>query len=160
MKKTREDKIMGKKLILVRYLGFSSDKEFYTVGKLYAYMVNTRKSIRKNDFVVLADITQNDDRNVVSTVRVIQVLDDNATSEEVDKALDTCAYDKPRYKIFVGKADLGDYFAEIDKKKKIAELQNKLEERFKEAEKEALYRKLAETDPEMKSLLAELDALK
>ena len=130
------------------------------MGKLYAYKVNTRKSIRKNDFVVLADITQNEDRNAVSTVRVIQVLDDNTTAEEIDKALDTCAYDKPRDKIFVGKADLGDYFAEIDKKKKIAELQNKLEERFKEAEKEALYRKLAETDPEMKLLLAELDALK
>ena len=58
---------------------------------------------------------------------------------------------------------MGDMLKKVDlkpKKKKIAELQDKIEERFKEAEKEALYRKLAETDPEMKSLLAELDSLK
>ena len=150
---------MSKKLLLVRYLGFNPEDELATVGKKYAYMVETRKTIKKNDFVVLADKTQNDDRNVVSTVRVMSVLDDNATAEEVDKALSECAYEKPRNKLFVGKAELGDFFAELDKKRKRKELQEKIERRFKEAEKEALYRKLAETDPEMKALLSELDSL-
>ena len=151
---------MGKKLLLVNYLGFNANEELCEMDKLYAYRVNTRKSIKKNDFVVLAERTLNEDHNAVSTVRVIQVLDENTTAEEMDKALHTCAHARIRDKIFVGKAELGDYFAEIDKKRKIAELQDKLEERFKEAEKEALYRKLAETDPEMKSLLEELDSLK
>ena len=66
----------------------------------------------------------------------------------------------PIYKDFIGKADLGDYFAEIDRKHKIEEITKKLEQRFKEVEKKALYQKLAETDPEMKELLTELEALK
>lgn len=48
---------------------------------------------------------------------------------------------------------------ELDKKRKREEITKKLEARFKEAEKEALYRKLTETDPEMKALLSELDSL-
>lgn len=151
---------MCKKLLLVRYLGFNPEGELATVSKRYAYTVETRKSIKKNDFVVLADRNNNDDRNVVSTVRVMSVLDNNATAEEVDKLLSECAYDKPREKLFVGKAELGDFFSELDKKRKRKELQEKIERRFKEAEKEALYRKLAETDPEMKALLSELDELK
>lgn len=38
---------MGKKLILVRYLGFNTDEELCTVGKRYAYEVDTRKSIKR-----------------------------------------------------------------------------------------------------------------
>ncbi len=149
---------MSKKLVVVRYLGFSPE-DLTTVGKKYAYLVETRKSIKKDDFVVLADRSMNDDRNVVSTVRVVKVLDDNATSEEIDKALSECAYEKPREKIFIGKAELKDYFAEIDKKHKRVELTKQIETRFKEAEKMALYQKLAETDPEMKRLLSELAEL-
>lgn len=135
---------MGKKLLMVRYLGFNSDEELCTVGKKYAYMVNTRKSIKKDDFVVLADISQNDDRNVVSAVMVIQVLDDSSPEEEVDKAISECAYDKPREKLFVGKAELKEYFAEVDKKRKHRELNEQIEKRFKEAEKMALYHKLTQ----------------
>ena len=150
---------MCKKLLVVKYLGFNPSSELCTVGQSYPYTVETRKQIKPKDFVVLADETQNDDRNVVSTVRVIEVLNDDATEEEIDKALTRCNYRKPRDKIFVGKAELGDYFAELDKKCKREEITRKLEERFKEAEKMALYKKLAETDPEMKELLSELEAL-
>ena len=149
-----------KKLILVKYLGFNPEDELCTIGKLYPYLIETRKKIQPRDFVVLADKSQNDDRNVVSTVRVIKVADDNATAEEVDKLLTECQYREPRNKILVGKAELGDYFSELDKKRKREELTHKIETRFREAEKMALYKKLAETDPEMKELLAELEALK
>ena len=149
---------MSDKLLVVRYLGFSSEG-LSTIGKRYAYTVKTRKSIKKDDFIVLADASQNDDRNTVSTVRVMQVLDENASPEEVDKAISECAYDKPREKLFVGKAELKDYFAEVDRKRKRKELNEQIEERFKEAEKMALYQKLAETDPEMKRLLSELAEL-
>lgn len=151
---------MCKKLIICKYLGFNSNGELCTVGQNYPYTVETRKQIKPKDFVVLADESQNEDRNAVSTVRVLEVLDDNATAETVDKALNKCNYRKPRDKVFVGKAELGDYFAELDKKRKREEITQKLEQRFKEAEKMALYKRLAETDPEMKTLLEELEALK
>lgn len=151
---------MCKKLLRVKYLGFNPCSELCTVGQSYPYYVETRKKINPQDFVVLADESQNEDRNVVSTVRVLEVLNDDATAEEVDKLLTKCNYRKPRNKLFVGKAELGDYFAELDKKRKREELNYKLEQRFKEAEKMSLYKKLAETDPEMKSLLEELEALK
>lgn len=150
---------MSKKLIAVNYLGFNPEDELCTVGQMYPYYIETRKQIKAKDFVVLADKTQNEDRNVVSTVRVIEVLDDNATADDVDKLCTKCQNRKPRNKIFVGKAELGEYFAEVDKKRKVEEINRKLEARFKEAEKMALYKKLAETDPEMKELLAELEAL-
>ena len=144
----------------MKYLGFNPKGELCTIGQSYPYTVETRKKISPQDFVILADESQNEDRNVVSTVRVMGVLNDDATDEEVDKALAKCNYRKPRDKIFVGRAELGDYFAELDKKRKREEITQKLEERFKEAEKMALYQKLAETDPEMKGLLDELEALK
>lgn len=149
---------MSKKLLLVRYLGYTPEGDLATVAKRYAYEVDTRKSIKKDDFVVLADKNGNADRSIVSTVRVISVLDGNVSEDEREKALSECT-NSPREKIFVGKADLGEFFAELDKKHKREELQKKIEERFKVAEKEALYRKLAETDPEMKELLAERDSL-
>lgn len=150
---------MCKKLLLVRYLGYTPEDDLATVSKKYAYTVETRKSIKDGDFVVLADKNGNQDRNIVSTVRVISVLDGNITEDEKEKALSDCAHDTSRAKVFVGKADLGEFFAELDKKHKREEIQKKIEKRFKEAEKEALYRKLAETDPEMKALLSELDSL-
>lgn len=149
-----------KKLVLVKYLGFNPEDELCTVGKLYPYIIETRKKIQPHDFIVLADKSQNEDRNVVSTVRVIKIADDYTATEEVDKLLAEANYREPRNKLFIGKAELGDYFSELDKKRKREDLTRKIEARFKEAEKMALYKKLAETDPEMKELLAELEALK
>jgi hypothetical protein len=149
---------MCKKLLLVRYLGYTPEGDLATVAKKYAYTVETRKSIKNGDFVVLADKNGNADRNIVSTVRVISVLDGNISDDEKEKALSDCG-NCTREKIFVGKAELGDFFAELDKKRKREALMHKIEVRFKEAEKEALYRKLAETDPEMRALLSELDSL-
>ena len=150
---------MCKKLILVRYLGYTPEFELATLGDKYAYMVYTRKSIKKDDFVVLANKDGNVDRKNISVVRVLSVLDGNATEEEKEEAISGCAHNMAREKVFVGKAELADFFAELDKKRKREELQKKIEKRFEEAEKEALYRKLAETDPEMKALLSELDSL-
>ena len=93
-------------------------------------------------------------------VRVINVVNNYNDKAEEGNALIAQCENAPRNKIFVGKAELGDYFAELDKKRKREEITQKLEERFKEAEKMALYQKLAETDPEMKELLTELEALK
>lgn len=147
------------KLVAVKYLGFNPKGELCCIGQSYPYTIETRKQIKAQDFIVIADESQNEDRNAVSTVRVIQVLDDNTSTEDVDKLLTKCNYRKPRDKIFIGKADLGDYFTELDKKRKREELTAKIEEHFREAEKMAIYKKLAETDPEMKALLEELEEL-
>ena len=150
---------MCKKLVIVSYAEVDEGELSFN-GKRYAYIINTQKQIKKNDFICLGDPLFNEDRNLLSTVRVREVVNNySKETEEIEDLIAKCVR-APRDKIFVGKADLADYFAEIDKRQKVADLTAKIEKRFKEAEKEALYRKLAETDPEMKALLAELDSLK
>lgn len=151
---------MCKKLVICKYIGFNPDNELCTVGKKYAYFVETKKKIEKGDFICIAERTGNDDKNFLSTVRVLNVIKDYDNYVEEGNALIAQCENSPRNKIFVGKAELGDYFSELDKKRKREELTHKIETRFREAEKMALYKKLAETDPEMKTLLEELEALK
>ena len=158
---------MAKKLVIVRYIGSNSEGEYCCVGKDYGYFINTKKQIKEGDFLCIGTFTFddkqngiNEDRNIVSTVRVKKVIDDYDHNIEEANTLIGGLSKAPIYKELLGKADLGGYFAELDKRRKIEELQTRIEARFKEAEKEALYRKLAETDPEMRSLLAELDSLK
>lgn len=152
---------MCQKLVICRYIGFNPDDELCTVGRKYAYFIETKKKVEKGDFICIAEARKgNDDRNFCSVVRVLQVVNNYENNVEEGNTLISGCENSPRNKIFVGKAELGDYFAELDKKRKREEITKKLEARFKEAEKEALYRKLAETDPEMKALLSELDSLK
>lgn len=148
------------KLVIVKYiknceenLGFSSNK--------YAYTIETLKKINEGDFIVIRDWCgqSNDDTKGVSVVKVIKAFADVSSTEAVEY-LEHNTASAIRNKVFLGKADIAGYFEEIEKAEKRKELTQRIERRFKEAEKEALYRKLAETDPEMKALLAELDSLK
>ena len=149
---------MCKKLVIVSYAEII-DNELSFEGKRYAYFINTKKQIKQGDFICIEDPSGNEDRNLLTVVRVRNVTDYKKDTDETDELIAKCVR-APRDKIFVGKADLADYFAEIDKRNKIADINAKLEKRFKEVEKEALYRKLAETDSVMKGLLEELEALK
>lgn len=152
---------MCKKLVICKYIGFNPSEELCTIGRNYAYFIETKKKVEKGDFICIAEARRgNDDRNFCSVVRVLKVVNNYENNIEAGNALIAGCENSPRDKIFVGKAELGDYFAELDKKRKREEITQKLEERFKEAEKMALYQKLAETDPEMKTLLEELEALK
>lgn len=151
---------MCKKLVICRYIGFNPKNELCTVGRNYAYFIETKKKIEARDFICIAENRGNDDRACLSTVRVMNVVNDYEHNIEAGNALISGCENSPRNKIFVGKADLQQYFYELDKKRKREELTQKLEARFREAEKMALYQKLAETDPEMKTLLEELEALK
>ena len=155
---------MCKKLVICRYIGYNNEDELTTIGEKYAYFIETKKKIEKEDFICISEnfegrASVNADKGYLSVVRVQEVLDYKKNKEKGDELIASCKRD-PRLKLFVGKAELGDYFAELDKKRKREEITQKLEERFKEAEKMALYQKLAETDPEMKTLLEELEALK
>ena len=151
---------MCQKLVICKYIGFNSSDELCTIGRNYAYFIDTKKKVEKGDFICIAENRGNDDRACLSTVRVMNVVNDYKHNVEAGNSLIAGCENSPRNKIFVGKAELRDYFAEADKRRKREEITQKLEERFKEAEKMALYQKLAETDPEMKGLLEELEALK
>jgi hypothetical protein len=158
---------MCKKLVIVKYLGMNYEGDYTTVGKDYGYFIETKKQIKVGDFICIGYVTKNDtpntvneDYNVISVVRVMRIQDDYDHNIEKGNELIASLSKAPIYKELIGKADLGGYFAEADKKRKREEITKKLEERFKEAEKMALYQKLAETDPEMKGLLDELEALK
>lgn len=157
----------NKKLVLVKYLGVNTSDEYTTIGKDYGYFIETKKQIKVGDFLCIGYCTKdghqngiNEDRNVISVVRVMKVQDDYDHNVEKGNELIAPLSKAPIYKELIGKADLNGYFAEIDRKRKIEEINYRLEQRFKEAEKMALYQKLAETDPEMKALLTELEELK
>ena len=157
----------NKKLVIVKYIGINHDGEYSTVNKDYGYFIETKKQIKAGDFLCIGYCTKdghqngiNEDRNMISVVRVMKVQDDYDHNVEKGNELIAPLSKAPIYKELIGKADLSGYFAEMDKKRKIEEINHQLEQRFREAEKMALYKKLAETDPEMKTLLDELEALK
>ena len=117
------------------------------------------KSVEEGDFIVIKDYNDgnNSYNKAVSVVKVVKSFT-GLESDEARNCLDTCTR-SPIDKVFLGKADIAPYFEKIEKKHKRAEIKKKIAARFKEAEKEALYKKLAETDPIMKSLLSELEEL-
>lgn len=154
-------------MVIVKYLGTNPDGEYTTVCKAYGYFIETKKQIKEGDFICIGYCTKdgrqnaiNEDRNTVSVVRVMKIVDDYDHNVEKGNELIAPLSKTPIYKEFIGKADLSGYFAEVDRKRKIEEINYQLEQRFREAEKMALYKKLAETDPEMKSLLDKLEELK
>ena len=158
---------MCRKLVIVNYIGTNPEGDYWYIGKDYGYFISTKKQIKEGDFICIGYITKNgqqnsvnEDRNVISVARVKKVVNDYDHHVEEGNSLIAELSKAPIYKELIGKADLGDYFAELDKKRKREELTQKLEARFREAEKMSLYKKLAETDPEMKGLLEELEALK
>ena len=113
----------------------------------YSYWIDTDKSITVGSYLILKDEASNWD-----ALKVVKVT--YAETFQAGKK-----YEKVKTKGLVGFADVEDYFKAKEAKRRANEIKEKLEARFKEAEKMALYRKLAETDEEMKSLLAELDSL-
>ena len=146
------------KLVVCKYIVFENG-ELSLSSQKYPYLIDTLKSVKEGDFIVIKDYNDrnNSDNKAVSVVKVVKSFTD-LESDETHNYLETCTR-SPIDKVFLGKADIAPYFEEIEKKHKRAELKKKIETCFKEAEKEALYKKLAETDPIMKSLLSELEAL-
>ena len=112
----------------------------------YHYWVDTNKNIRAGDYIILRDDANWD------ALKVVRVI-----STELFEA--GKKYEKAITKALVGFADVKDYFKAKENKRRAKEIKEQLEARFKEAEKMALYRKLAESDETMKTLLKELDEL-
>lgn len=112
----------------------------------YFYWVDTEKTIKTGDYIILKADTNWD---ALKLVRV-------ASAELFESGK---KYEKAKTKALIGFANVDDYFKAKEAKRRAKEIKTQLEARFKEAEKMALYRKLAEIDDTVKELLAELDSL-
>ena len=112
----------------------------------YFYWIDTEKTIKAGDYIILKDDTNWD------ALKLVRVA--SAELFEAGKK-----YEKAKTKALIGFADVKDYFGAKERKRRAKEIKAQLEARFKEAEKMALYRKLAESDETMKTLLKELDEL-
>lgn len=112
----------------------------------YFYWVDTEKTIKAGDYIILKDDVNWDALKVVK-VAAAEIF-------EAGKR-----YEKAKTKALIGFADVNDYFGAKERKRRAKEIKEQLEAHFKEAEKMALYRKLAESDDTMKALLKELDEL-
>ena len=112
----------------------------------YFYWIDTEKTIKDGDYLILKDDVNWD------ALKVVRVV--SAELFEAGKK-----YEKAKTKALIGFAEVDEYFKAKENKRRAKEIKVQLEARFKEAEKMALYRKLAETDETMKDLLEELDAL-
>lgn len=128
---------------------------YYPKDYWYILTSNNEIKVKKNDYIVM-EAGAFSNSQCLSVVKVFEtknfcVANVDSLEMAVGKSLVT--------KEVLGKADLKDFFAEKEKKEKIAEINQKLKERFKKAEKLALYKQLAESDDVMKSLLSELESL-
>lgn len=112
----------------------------------YFYWIDTEKTIKAGDYIILKDDTNWD------ALKLVRVA--SAELFEAGKK-----YEKAKTKALIGFANVDDYFKAKENKRRAKEIKEQLEARFKEAEKMALYRKLAESDETMKTLLKELDEL-
>ena len=114
---------------------------------VYNYWIDTEKQITKGDFLILKD-----DESTWDALKVVKVV-------YVESFVPGKTYENARTKGLIGFADVHDYFDAKERKRQAKEVKAKMEVRFKEAEKMNLYTKLAETDPEMASLLSEYKSL-
>ena len=112
----------------------------------YFYWVDTERQINKGDYIILKDDCNWD------ALKIVRVVD-------AEVFVSGKKYEKAITKALIGFADVKDYFRAKENKRRAKEIKAQLEARFKEAEKMALYRKLAESDETMKTLLKELDEL-
>lgn len=113
----------------------------------YCYWIDTDKNIAVGDYIILKDDVNWDALKIVKVIKAV-VFEAGMTG-----------LPKAKTKALIGFADVNDYFKAKENKRRAKEIKAQLDARFKEAEKMALYRKLAETDDTMKELLAELDSL-
>lgn len=131
--------------------------DFNFSPKEYWYIFKSEKDVKvkEGDFVVIETI----DTRYLDPFSIVKVVEAEEYSYDRINEIEDTIQVGVKSKELIGKADLGSYFAEKERQEKIRQINFNLANRFKEAEKLALYKQLAETDPTMKSLLAELEAL-
>lgn len=145
-----------KQIVKVRFVE-RRNGDFNFSPKEYWYIFKSEKEIKveEGDFAVIETI-DNRYSDPFSIVKVTSA--EKFSAERIDEIEEDINVGVKSKEIF-GKADLSSYFAEKERQEKIRQINSNLANRFKEAEKLALYKQLAETDSIMKDLLAQLEAL-
>lgn len=131
--------------------------DFNFSPKEYWYIFKSEKDVKvkEGNFAVIETI-DNRYSDPFSVVKVVAVEDYSAERiSEIEAVIDVGVKSKE----LIGVADLSSYFAEKERQEKIRQINANLAERFRTAEKLALYKQLAESDPVMKDLLTQLEAL-
>lgn len=129
--------------------------DFYPKEYWYIFKSDEKMEVKAGDFAVIESV-QERSQDPFSVVKVIEA--EKFSIERINEIEDTIQVGV-KSKELIGKADLSSYFAEKERQEKIRQINSNLVNRFKQAEKLALYKQLAETDPVMKDLLAQLEAL-
>ena len=145
-----------KQIVKVRFVERRND-DFNFSPKEYWYIFKSEKDVKvkEGDFVVIETI----DNRYLDPFSIVKVTSaENFSVERINEIEEDINVGVKSKDIF-GKADLSLFFAEKERQEKIRQINVNLAKRFKEAEKLALYKQLAETDPVMKDLLAQLEAL-
>ena len=145
-----------KQIVKVRFIE-KRNGDFNFSPKEYWYIFKSEKDVKvkEGDFVVIETI----DNRYLDPFSIVKVTSaENFSVERINEIEEDINVGVKSKDIF-GKADLSLFFAEKERQEKIRQINVNLANRFKEAEKLALYKQLAETDPVMKDLLAQLEAL-
>ena len=145
-----------KQIVKVRFVE-RRNGDFNFSPKEYWYIFKSEKDVKvkEGDFVVIETI----DNRYLDPFSIVKVTSaENFSVERINEIEEDINVGVKSKDIF-GKADLSLFFAEKERQEKIRQINVNLANRFKEAEKLALYKQLAETDPVMKDLLAQLEAL-
>lgn len=145
-----------KQIVKVRFVE-RRNGDFNFSPKEYWYIFKSEKDVKvkEGEFAVIETVN-NRYSDPFSIVKVTSV--ENFSVERVNEIEEDINVGVKSKEIF-GKADLSSFFAEKERQEKIKQININLASRFKEAEKLALYKQLAESDPIMKDLLAQLEAL-
>lgn len=136
---SKEDKNMEKITNYLNVAKVASLRDSRANPRVYSY-ANFIPDLKVGDLVAVRDI--DDDRMVILRVFRIEDRNDTAMSGEVVCKLDTTDYD-----------------TRVQARIKAAELKAKMEALAKQLQDVALYRMLAETNPEMAALLEEYQGL-
>lgn len=145
-----------KQIVKVKFIQRCSDGyEFYSKEYWYIFKSNENVEVKAGDFAIIESV-QVRSQDPFSVVKVVEAEEYSAERiNEIEESIETGVKSKE----LIGVADLSSYFAEKDRQEKIKQINASLVSRFKQAEKLALYKQLAETDPVMKDLLAQLEVL-
>ena len=146
-----------KQIVKVKFISKTADG-YDLYNKEYWYIFKTEDKnlkLKAGDFAIMESV-QDRNQDPFSVVKVVEA--EEYSYDRINEIEDTIQVGV-KSKELIGKADLGSYFAVKERQEKIRQINVNLANRFKEAEKLALYKQLAETDPVMKDLLAQLEAL-
>ena len=145
-----------KQIVKVRFVE-RRNGEFNFSSKEYWYIFKSEKDVKvkEGDFAVIETI----DVRYFDPLSIVKVTSAENFSVERINEIEEDINVGVKSKELIGKADLSSFFAEKEKQEKIRQINSNLVNRFKQVEKLTVYKQLAETDPIMKDLLAQLEAL-